>query len=46
MQGFESIRVLYEHVKLGKPLPANVDSGSEIVTIKNIDEVIAREAKK
>jgi ABC-type sugar transport system substrate-binding protein len=46
MQGFESVRVLYEYVALGKPLPANVDSGSEIVTIKNVDVVIAREAKK
>jgi len=45
MQGYESIRILYEHVALGKPLPAKVDTGAEIVTIKNIDEIIAREAE-
>lgn len=43
MQGFESVRVLYEHVALGKPLPDKVDTGAEIVTIKNVVEVIARE---
>jgi len=43
MQGFDSVRVLYEHVALGKPLPAVIDTGAEIVTIKNVDEIIARE---
>lgn len=45
-QGTQAVKVLYEHIKNGKPLPPVVDTGAEIVTIKNVDEVLKREYPK
>lgn len=38
--GYETIRILYEHVVLGKQFPPFIDSGMDVVTRANVDAMI------
>ena len=38
--GYETVRILYEHVVLGKQFPPFLDSGMDIVTRSNVDAML------
>jgi ABC-type sugar transport system substrate-binding protein len=45
-QGYQAVKTLYENIVDKKPMPEVVDTSAEIVTIKNVDEVLKREFPK
>lgn len=47
LQGYVPIRLLVENLAFDKPMPKGwINSGTEVVTSENIDEVMQREASK
>ncbi|NPA92003.1 MAG: sugar ABC transporter substrate-binding protein [Chloroflexi bacterium] len=38
--GYETVRIIYEHVVLGKQFPPFLDSGMDVVTRSNVDAMI------